>query len=152
MPTMGASEKIASDKAVAQGNDAFQAGVVGGLWNHRPAGRLPIRGAGVRALPWDVSVWGDAVLNGSLRNFPQRCGSAKHCWRSASLPPPSRRGSIDIHLGRPSRPPSFLFQILFARISLTNGESISTLFRVGKRLHLLRRGVLYSWLTPTADR
>jgi len=36
-----------------------------------------------------ASVWGDAVLNGSLRNFPQRCGSAKHCWRSASLPPPS---------------------------------------------------------------
>ena len=38
--------------------------------------------------------------NGSLRNFLERYGSAKHCWRSASLQPPSRRGSIaDMYLG-----------------------------------------------------
>jgi len=94
----------------------------------------------------------EKVRNGSLRI--SRKDTAQQSTAGAELRSgPHLEGAVcERPLGRPSSAALFLFRIFFDRISLTNGESISTLFRVGRRLHLPWRGVLYSWLTPTADR
>jgi hypothetical protein len=90
--------------------------------------------------------------NGSLGLFRKNNAQHKHCWHSASASAPIRRGSIlRSSTGRPSRPPLFYFGTV-ATVPLTNGESISTLFRVGKRLHLPGCGVVGLWLIPSADR
>src|ERR1700687_3967826 len=79
--------------------------------------------------------------NRSLGLFRKNNAQHKRCGHSASASAPVRRGSIlRSSTGRPSRPPLFLFGTV-ATIPLTNDESISTLFRVEKRLHLPGCGV-----------
>jgi hypothetical protein len=73
---------------------------------------------------------GTLELYGSLELFRKNNGQHKHCWRSASLQPPSEGAvSYGYLLGRPCRPP-FLLLELFATIPLTIDESISSPFRV----------------------
>ena len=79
--------------------------------------------------------------NGSLGILGKNNAQHSTVGAAAYAPAPIRRGGILVHLlGRPiGRPLSWE---LFPTIPLTIDESISTLFRVGKRLHLLGCGVV----------
>ena len=80
--------------------------------------------------------------NGSLGILGKNNAQHSTVGAAAYAPAPIRRGGIFrfIYLGGPTGRP-FSWE-LFATIPLTNDESISTLFRVGKRLHLLGCGVV----------
>jgi hypothetical protein len=89
--------------------------------------------------------------NGSLGILDNNNAQHSTVGRSCLCSSPHQKGRyLRFILGRPIGRP-FSWE-LFATIPLTNDESISTLFRVGKRLHLLGCGVLYLWLIPSADR
>ena len=75
-----------------------------------------------------------SVLNGSLRNFPQSYGSAKPVGAALRSSPHLEGAARELPLGAADSAALFYSECGCARISLTNRESFSTRFRLGKRL------------------